>query len=313
MGRAGRLIAVSFSTVICAYLALSIAAGTFLADVALHPARRPLEENSWLESATARPDRPPIQNVSITARDGSVLRAWYLQPEGSNGSSIILLHGVADNREGVSGYAQMFLRHGYAVLMPDSRAHGESGGNIATYGVLERDDINKWGEWLLPRTHGCEYLFGESMGAAIAIQASDQASDLCAVAVEDPFESFREIAYDRIAQQTGMSERLASIVGRPAVEAGLLYAEIRYGVRLADANPLLAIANSRVPTLLITGTADSNIPMRHSIALHHAAPDNSELWIVDGAEHTGAMDVGPREFEQRVVQWFGTHQAPVAN
>jgi hypothetical protein len=38
----------------------------------------------------------------------------------------------------------MVLQQGYRVLLPDSRAHGESGGTLATYGLVERDDIHRW-------------------------------------------------------------------------------------------------------------------------------------------------------------------------
>jgi uncharacterized protein len=312
MSKTGRVTTYIAVSVVSAYLIASIAAGIFLANVALHPIRRTLENPAKLLTESVSSD-DPLQNVSISAKDGITLQGWYLRPQSFSGSSVILLHGQADNREGTEGYAWMFLRHGYAVLMPDSRAHGESGGSIATYGVLERDDIKRWSEWLLTRTPGCEYLFGESMGAAISIQASTGTHDLCAVAAEDSFENFREIAYDRIAQQTGLSELWASILGRPTVEAGLAYTHIRYGVSLAEASPIEIIANSQVPTLLISGTADTNIPMRHSMALHKAGQGHTELWVVDGAEHTGAMQANPREFEQRVIQWFGTHQTPVSN
>jgi fermentation-respiration switch protein FrsA (DUF1100 family) len=61
---------------------------------------------------------------------------------------------------------------------------------------------------------------------------------------------------------------------------------------------------------LICGTADSNVPMRHSVELFHAGASHSELWIVEGAEHTGATDVNPREFQRRVLGWFEEHTTP---
>ena len=36
------------------------------------------------------------------------------------------------------GYAELLLAHGFTVLLPDARAHGASGGSLATYGLLER-------------------------------------------------------------------------------------------------------------------------------------------------------------------------------
>jgi hypothetical protein len=207
----------------------------------------------------------------------------------------------------------MFLRRGYSVLLPDSRAHGTSGGAIATYGVLERNDVRRWVQWLRFRNPGCNYLFGESMGGAIAIQASQVTPGVCAIVAEAPFATFREIADDRIAQSAHLGLWFSQTLAAPAREFALLYAGMRFHVDLAEASPLRSIRKSRVPTLLICGTADSNIPMRHSLELYRAAPSHTSLWIVQGAQHTGAAARDPAAFDQRVTDWFRTHTAPLGN
>lgn len=280
----------------------SLLAAWMLVQLALHPGRRPLD------SGVSQQLGVTVENVSITAADGAVLNAWYAEPEHPNGTAVILLHGVADNREGVAGFGSMFLRHGYSVLLPDSRAQGESGGAIPTYGVLERNDVRQWAGWLHPHAAGCEYLFGESMGAAIAIQASAVTPGICAIAVESAFATFREITNDRIDQIARQGPWFAETVGALPREEALLYVRMRYRENLADASPLLALQEARVPTLLICGTADENIPMRHSLELYRAGRSHSELWIVEGADHTAAVSVNPAEFERRVVGWFDTHR-----
>lgn len=61
---------------------------------------------------------------------------------------------------------------GYTVLLPDSRAQGESGGKFPTYGVNETDDVRRWFEWLASQQRPlCIFGMGESMGAAILLQA----------------------------------------------------------------------------------------------------------------------------------------------
>ncbi|MGC2299342.1 MAG: alpha/beta fold hydrolase [Acidobacteriaceae bacterium] len=282
----------------------SAVAGFTLAGMALHPDRKRLPQNApvWLRS--------PVANVRISAAEGVPLQAWFIPAPHPNGAAVILMHGMADNREGVAGYAFMFLQHGYSVLLPDSRAHGASGGSVATYGVLERDDVRRWAAWLRRQAPGCEYLFGESMGAAIAIQASVVTPGLCAVTAESSFATFREIADDRISQFTGTGLWFPRTLGAPARDFALLYGLLRFHVNLADASPRRAIADSRVPTLLICGTADTNIAMRHSVELFRAGASHSELWIVEGAEHTGAASANPAEFERRMVGWFERHTVP---
>lgn len=293
------------------YAVLAAGGGITMAELALHPQRRSLVEAPRAEQSLIEEFHAPVQDVSISAVDGALLRGWFVAPAHPGGSAVILLHGVADNREGMIGYAALFLRHGYAVLLPDSRAHGDSGGAIATYGVLERDDVQRWAAWLRPHAARCEYLFGESMGAAIAIESEPVVPGICAIAAEASFANFDAIANDRISQRTGLGLWFPESVGAFIRESGLAYARLRYHVWLDDADPEAALARSRVPTLLICGTADDNIPMRHSLELYDAGRAHSSLWIVPGALHTGAVVTDPSGFEQRVIGWFADHGQPV--
>lgn len=289
------------------YLAGCFASAIFLAEITVHLNRRPIKHRAEFESVVQQQFHADLTDVSITADDGAILKAWYVRPQNGNGSTVILLHGVTDNREGVTGYARMFLHHGYSVLLPDSRAHGESGGSLATYGVKERYDMRHWTEWLQQRSAGCVYVFGESMGAAISLQATAVTPQLCAVAVESPYSTFREIAYDRFSRHSGLPVWFARTFARPVLEFALIYTRLRYGVDLTQADPENALAHAHVPALLIAGTADRNIPLRHSLAIMRVADSHAELWQVQGAGHGGAVNVSPAEFEERVLSWFGSH------
>lgn len=294
-----------------AYLAVCSLVALFLVNVTLHPTRRPLPTGAEEQTrAIAVRFQAHLQDVGIIATDGAALGAWHIQRERSNGGAIILLHGLGDNRLGTVGYAELFLAHGYDVLMPDARTHGVSSGRIATYGVLERNDIRSWFEWLEAREHPqCIYGFAESMGAAQLLQSLDVEPHFCAVVAESTFSNFREIAYDRMGQYFHTGPWLGRTVLRPIIEIALLYTRCKYHVNLADASPQDSVAHSQVPVLLIHGQIDSNIPVRHSwlIKLHDPAVT---LWEVPGADHCGAVSVSPQEFEKRVVGWFDEHRRP---
>jgi dipeptidyl aminopeptidase/acylaminoacyl peptidase len=294
------------------YIVSSVVAGIYLAEASVHLRRKAVTERSHYVEMTETYSRFGVEDAAIHAADGTVLKGWYVRPDDWNHESVVLLHGVADNREGVAGYSVMFLKAGYAVLLPDSRAHGESGGAIATYGVLERSDVSRWAESLRNRANGCVYLFGESMGAAIALQAMTVTHGLCAVVVESPFSTFREIAYDRIAQTTGTGSAFSRTVARPMLEAALLYVRLRYNVTLADAQPAAAVAASPVPALLIAGMADHNITARHAVAIMRTAPAEDALWEVARADHGGAVRAAGPMFDSRVLGWFRSHQNPAS-
>lgn len=287
------------------YLALCGVAGVFLADAVLHPARRPLTEAeiaAFTKSAASL--GASVEDVSITTPDSAVLRAWLVRPARPNGDAAVVLHGLADNRMGMEGYAELLLSHGFSVLMPDARGHGESGGVIVTYGLLERNDIHQWVNDLSAPVHPrCVYGLAESMGAAELLQSLAAATPFCAVVAESSFANFREIAYDRMGQPFHVGPWIGRTLFRPIVESAFLRARWKYGLDMTKVSPEAAVAHTRVPVLLIHGAIDSNIAVRHSRLIHQHDPQ-TVLWEVPGADHCGAIAVAPREFEARVLGFF---------
>ena len=288
------------------FLVLSAGVGAFISEMTLHPGRKRLDERALRRMVEANPTAV-VQTAEVES-GGERMRGWYVVPKDDNGRSVILLHGLSDNREGVAGYARMFMKHGYRVLLPDARAHGESGGELATYGVLERDDLRRWSQWLYEHGAKCVYGFGESMGAALIVQAIAAEPRLCAVVAESTFSTFREVAYDRVTFETGIPLWMARVTGAPAVECALLYALLRYGVKLGEANPADAISQGNVPVLLVHGTRDRLIRARHSEAMARSNNGRAQAWLMD-ADHGGAVGADAAEFEKRVVGWFERHQA----
>jgi fermentation-respiration switch protein FrsA (DUF1100 family) len=291
------------------------AVGIFAAEMALHPGRRALGQGaeSFAQAIAAR-NHAELKDVSIAAEDGATLRAWSLRPLHGNGDDVILLHGHTDNRAGMLGNADLLLRHGYSVLLPDARAHGVSGGDLATYGVKEAGDVRLWYDWIQrSESPRCIDGMGESMGAGQLLQSLKTTPGFCAVVAESTFANFRETSYDRLGEKLNAGARVGRTLLRPAVEAGLLYARWRYGVDLEQVSPQGAVAASRVPVLLIHGLKDTNLPARHSeMIVAHSSLRNPAvvLWEPANAGHCGAVGAEPAEFERRVIGWFESHPPP---
>lgn len=290
------------------YVLMSGIAGVLTIDGALHPKRRPLlkaDAEQTLRFLSREGFR--AEDVSLDAKDEITLRAWYIRASANNGSSVIVLHGLGDNRLGALGYAGLFLRHGYNVLVPDARAHGISGGDFTTYGLLERNDVRAWFEWIATIEHpSCIYGFGESMGAAELLQSLEVEPHFCAVVAESSFSNFREISYVRVGQFFHTGPWLGRTLLRPTVESAFLYARWKYKLNVNEISPEAAVAQTRVPVLLIHGKIDSNIPAEHSVRI--AAQNRGvALWLVPNADHCGAMGAAPEAFEERVIGWFASH------
>lgn len=291
------------------YLVLSAAAGIIIADASLKLRRLPLRHQQAFAATVHNNFHAELQDTSITAADGAVLKAWYVHPRDYNGNAVILLHGITDNREGVAGYGQLLLQHGYAVLLPDARRHGESGGELATYGLKETDDIHRWVSWVYANDPPqCVYGFGESYGAALMLQSLAAENRFCAVAVESPFSTAREMSYERVSGPLHLKPWFGRTLGRPAIWSAVVYARLRYGIDLLKPSPMEAVTHSTVPVLLIHGEDDRNISPYHSQLMASAAPDHVQLWLVPHAGHTMAWAAAHQEFEFRLLGWFGSHQ-----
>jgi dipeptidyl aminopeptidase/acylaminoacyl peptidase len=297
-----RIVAVCYA-VFCAILAI------LLGELAFFPQRVRVAERQSAEATAAR-FGAALRDVSVTASDGSHLQGWFARPADANGDAVILLHGVGDNRQGMMGFAELFLSNGFAVLVPDSRAQGESGGDFPTYGLKESGDVHRWFDWLVMQQHPrCVFGMGESMGAAILLQAVQEENRFCAVVAESSFASFRQIAYVRVGQFFHTGTWLGRVALRPAVELAFLYGRVTRGVNLANASPERSVVGSRVPIFLIHGLADDNIPAQQSERIRAHNPAEIVLWEVPNADHCGAVNAAGQEFDTRVLGWFTSHDS----
>jgi uncharacterized protein len=276
--------------------------GNAIGPGVLHPANLNPERLQEAAQTFARTSAAKT-DFNVRANDGIELRGWKVVPPAANGDWVLLFHGVSDNRTGDLGHAEFLLRHGYSVVMMDSRAHGQSGGDMATYGRKERYDTVAITDALYP-TEKVRHLYahGVSMGAVIALQSAAVEPRIAAVSAEDPFASLREVTYD----YAGLD--MCPFLGKTLFRPASIFA-MRAIARTGDFNPdevspEKAVAQRPFPVLLICGTNDHRIPCRHAQAIYDAAAGPKELWIVQGAGHASALGQAPAEYETRVVSFF---------
>ena len=283
---------------------VAMAMGWVMAPSFLHPARRPLTPDLIREAdASFASSRARREDFLVTAPDGAALRGWKVRPQEPNGSWVLLFHGVADNRVGTIGQSEILLPAGYSVVMMDQRAHGESGGAMASYGWLERNDTRAVVDALVASEHpGHIFALGESMGAGIALQSAGVDSRIEAVVAEAPFASLREASYD----YAGLQEY--PLLGKTLFAPGawmMLYRGGKLaGFPAAGVSPEQAVAARNFPVLLICDEADTTLPCRHAKKIYAASLGPKALWVVPGAFHTAGLGFAPEEFRRRVLDFF---------
>lgn len=268
----------------------------------LHPANLNAFRMAQTQAMLARTGAVK-QDFDVRAPDGVELRGWKVVPPKPNGDWMLLFHGISDNRTGVLGPAEFLLRHGYSVVMMDSRAQGRSGGDMVTYGWKEKYDtvviVNAL--YAAEKVHRLGAL-GVSLGAAIALQSAAVEPRIEAIVAEDPFANLRDVSYDYAGLH--ISPLLGETLFRPATILALDEVAKDGGFSPDDVSPEKAVAARAFPVFLICGTRDRTIPCRHAERIYRAARGPKELWIVKGAGHAAALGKAPRQYEERVIDFL---------
>lgn len=296
---------------LCALPLAAAAIGSQLGSVILHPANLNPDRREQTAEMLNRTGATK-EDFEVIAKDGAALKGWKVKPKNPNGDWVLLYHGISDNRTGNLGHAEFLLASGYSVVMMDSRALGQSGGDMATYGWKEREDTRAVVDALYAGESVRHlYALGVSMGAAIVLQSAAVEPRIEAVVAEDPFANLREVTYDYAGLE--VSPLLGKTLFRPASMAALHQVKKMGGFNPDDVSPEKAVASRAFPVLLICGTADHRIPCRHAEAIYKAATGPKELWIVPGAEHASALGHAPQEYEKRVIEFFEKYPAGKQN
>jgi alpha-beta hydrolase superfamily lysophospholipase len=248
--------------------------GHLVAGAIIHPLRVPV---------VGEPSEP-YQTLSIATDDGLVLDGWLFPVRGPRGL-VVLVHGKDINRPHLAHEAGRFLRLGYAVLAFDQRAHGRSQGSVTTYGAKEVGDLQKaldvaLGSPSLVSHPGLPiFLVGESLGAAVSLQTAAVEPRVRGVVAGASFADLRTVVEER--SPWFVSAQLRAEALQAAAEEG--------GFRVDDLSPERAAASIKVPVLLLHGSDDTYIPMRHSLRISKALKAPQRLLVLEGVGHVDVL------------------------
>lgn len=235
------------------------------AGALLHPLRRHV-------------DALPPDGCSEMAFSGAGinLAGWKCRASGYRRGTLVYLHGAADNRVSSVVAIQRFRPLGFDVVAYDSRAHGDSGGDICTYGFFEKQDLRR----VLDATDvGPIVLMGGSLGAAIALQSAADDPRVSAVVAAETFSDLRTVA----------TERAPFFFTRGTIAQAFQLAERQGNFDVDAVSPVLAAARIEAPVLLIHGDSDRETPPEHSRRVFEALQGPKRLIVVPDAQHNGSL------------------------
>jgi pimeloyl-ACP methyl ester carboxylesterase len=243
----------------------------------LHPARRHVTQSP-----------PPSCRDAVFAGADVRLSGWRCDASGPKRGTIVLLHGVADNRTTATGITERFNARGFDVVAYDSRAHGESDGNACTYGFFEKQDLRRVLDTIDPRGI---VLVGTSLGAAVALQEAAEDPRVTAVVAAETFSDLRIIA----------AERAPFFFTKGIIAKALRLAEQQGHFVVDDVSPRAAASRITAPVLLIHGAKDRETALEHSRRVFEALNGPKRFIIVPEAGHNHSLRP---EVWQEVERWI---------
>ncbi len=267
------------------------------------------EPNPQLDAAVEAFRTSATEKVELRSHDQYVLRArWY--PVAGATRILLCAHGWHSTWDvDFSGIGPALRELGCHLLLIEQRCHGESGGNLISYGIRERYDILTWLDWLEREHPGLPvYLCGVSMGAATVLMAAGLpiAGRVAGIIADCGYSDPKEIV------KLTLQKSIGGMSG-PTLAAVNLNCKIKDKFTFGDYSPIEAMAaNTAIPCLFIHGDDDKLVPVRMSIENYYACQAPKELLIVPGAAHAMSFATAPETYKQKVADFFAAYDPPPA-
>lgn len=206
---------------------------------------------------------------------------WLAQPR-ADAPVLLYLHGA---RWDVRSSAQRMRRMhelGFAVLGIDYRGFGQSSPALPSEASAHEDALAAW-QWLAAQhPQAKRYLFGHSLGSAIAVRVAGDVDDAAGVIVEGSFTSIPEVVK---TMKWGWLPVAPLITQR--FDAGA------------------QIERVTAPLLVVHGSEDQLIQPTLGRALYDLARAPKRFLLVDGGTHHNTNAVGHAAYRDAVAELFG--------
>lgn len=238
-----------------------------------------------------------FEEVTFIAADGLPLQGCWI-PAPSSERAVIILHGHGGSLDWDLHRAPALLAAGFNVFLFDFRAHGRSQGRLATFGYLERYDVQGAVEFLKSRGIRSIGLLGFSYGALASMLTAPVCPDVRAVVADGGPTRLRVALIAR-----GVEFHILRWLAGPLAWLVVVVTSARLGVNLFHYEPVRWVGKiAPRPIFFIHGELDLYCPDFDE--LYAAAGEPKEVWRLPGVDHTKASETFPEEFHRRVIEFF---------
>ena len=235
-------------------------------------------QDTWIDYVSAHPEQP-----------GAAVRLhglWVAQSDPA-APVLLFLHGVHWDVRASAPRMRELHALGFAVLGIDYRGFGRSSDAMPSETLAAEDARAAW-DWLArtqPQTR--RFIYGHSLGSAIAVQLAHEVPDEAGLIVEGAFTSLADVF------------RSTSWGWLPIT--GLITQHFDAGARIAQVGS---------PVLVVHGSEDTMVAPHLGRALYEQARHPKRFVLVPGAVHEDVTRVGQSHYRQALHELFGLGGPP---
>ena len=229
----------------------------------------------------------PFEDVFVTVKEVSDqkerIHAWWIPSDDQKNRTLIYLHGSALNIAANITHARRFRNLGFSVLLVSYRGYGKSDGIFPNEDQVYSDARAAWVYLVNERDiePGSVYIYGHSLGGAVAIQLALDHPEAAGLIVESAFTSIPDMA-------------------RVMPKYRMLPISLIVNQRFDSINK---VEQLQVPVLYIHGTNDTLVPYEMSRKLFEQTASPKRLKFIPGGGHNNSAAVGGEAYLEAVREF----------
>lgn len=213
------------------------------------------------------------------------LHGLWLAAEGGKSATpapvLLYLHGARWNVQGSANRIRRMQELGFSVLAIDYRGFGKSSKTLPSEQMAYEDARAAW-DWLAAKyTATPRYIFGHSLGGAIAIELASKVSDESGTIVEGTFSSIPDVVgtfrWGWLPVTPLITQRFEAIA---------------------------KVAHIGSPLLVVHGADDATIRPELGRKLFEAALQPKAWVMVQGGSHHNTNSIGQAQYREALAQLF---------